>query len=262
MHDSWNVHRRQLDALVRDATQALLAYVRANPGMTSDDLQFIYEALVDQFGTGAAESALQTLEDSRTAAGVRHLPAPVRAGLPPPAQVAGTFGWAQSQAENVEELARVLAGPLGRLVRQPARQTVFSSTQAAGTRWARIPGGKACWFCLMLASRGAVYHSKESASLTSKRSATAPEVKFRNKAAKGGHRYKLGQAEGDKFHDNCDCQVVEVHDDAELPPIVEELYDEWVEVTWNDGLPGGSQLQRWKEHIAQTRPNGEAARPK
>ena len=262
MHEAWNAHRRQLDALVRAATQALLTFVNANPSMTVEELQFIYEALVDLYGAGAAESALLTLEGSRAAAGLQHLPAPVRAGLPPPAQVSGTFGWAASQAENVQDLARVLAGPLGRLVRQPARQTVFASTKEAGTRWARVPGGTACWFCLMLASRGAVYHSRESASLTSKRSAVTPEVKFRNKSAQAGHSYKQGQAEGDKFHDNCDCQIVEVHDDSELPPIIEELYDEWVDVTWTDGAPGGNQLQLWKEHIAKTRPNGEAARPK
>lgn len=262
MHESWNLHRKQVDALVRDATRTLLTFARSNPDMTADDLRFVYEALVEQFGAGAAESAMYALQESRSEAGLLDLPEPVRAGLAPSGQVAGTFGWAQSQAEDTQELARVLAAPLGRLVRQPARQTVFSSTKVAGTRWARIPGGKACWFCLMLASRGAVYHSRQSATFTSKRSARSPETRYRNATAQRGHRYKIGQAEGNRFHDNCDCQIVEVHDSTELPPIVEELYEEWEEVTWKDGMPADDQLQRWKEHIANTRPNGEAARPK
>ncbi len=72
-----------------------------------------------------------------------------------------------------------------------------------GVRFARVPGGgETCTFCLMLAGRGAVYHSRKSAG------------EFRH------------------FHRHCDCKVVpgfENDPDAELVEGVrpKELRDQW-----------------------------------
>lgn len=57
----------------------------------------------------------------------------------------------------------------------------------AGGKWARVPVGDTCAWCLMLASQGAWYLSKESATLKER---------------------------GDKFHDGCNCVAV-YHADAE-----------------------------------------------
>lgn len=59
---------------------------------------------------------------------------------------------------------RAVASVLGR-----SRNTVVNSAHAAGTRWCRVPERGACWFCLMLASRGAVYSSKDTAKGTTGR---------------------------------------------------------------------------------------------
>lgn len=63
---------------------------------------------------------------------------------------------------------------------QPGRDTIAHSTGAdpAKARWARVPVGKTCAFCLVLASRGPAYRSAETA----------------------------GQAR--KFHGDCDCTAV------------------------------------------------------
>lgn len=262
MDQAWHVHKRQSDAIVRQATTMLIDFARRNPAMTVDDLRFIYEAVIDQYGSAAAESALQALITSREADGYDSLPGPVVVDRVPPGQIAGTFDWAVSQTEDPQALARKLVGPLGRLVQQTGRRTVLESTALAQTRYARVPGPNACWFCLMLASRGAVYRSRETASLTGERSGTTPERRFRNDAAQAGHSYNLGTANGASFHDNCDCTVVEIKDTRELPPLVSDLYDEWVEVTWDASGPAPDQIGLWKKHIAETRPNGETIRPK
>jgi len=65
------------------------------------------------------------------------------------------------------------AAALGRLEQhvdeltlRPGRDTIARNTgrDPAGPRWARVPVGKTCAFCLVAASRGAVYRSEESAS--------------------------------------------------------------------------------------------------
>ncbi len=72
-----------------------------------------------------------------------------------------------------------------------------------GVRFARVPTGwETCTFCLMLASRGAVYHTRK----------TAGEFKH--------------------FHRRCDCKVVPGFEDDPMAELVEgyrprELYDRW-----------------------------------
>lgn len=72
-----------------------------------------------------------------------------------------------------------------------------------GARFARVPTGfETCTFCLMLASRGAVYHTRK----------TAGEWKH--------------------FHRNCDCKVVPSFEDDPLAEVVDgvnprDLYDKW-----------------------------------
>src|SRR5699024_3124565 len=88
---------------------------------------------------------------------------------------------------------------LDELVKQPYRSTLQRSAAAAGAGWARVPSGaETCSFCLMLASRGAVYESERSA---------------------GG--------DGHKFHGDCDCTPVLARSDADLPYDVEALYDQY-----------------------------------
>lgn len=120
-------------------------------------------------------------------------------------QARGSFRWAMNTSvreggELDRELAkRKLAGIVNRLVAQPARETVFGATVAAGTRFARVPEPGACAFCLMLASRGAVY-SRETVVKT------------------GGGR---------EYHDNCRCLGIEVARPADLPQINRDLGSFW-----------------------------------
>lgn len=73
------------------------------------------------------------------------------------------------------------------MVRQFGRDTVVRSAGSNKRMYARVPGGTdSCAFCLMLASRGFAYHSRQKA---------------------GGDLLK--------FHGNCSCEIVP--DDGQVP---------------------------------------------
>lgn len=124
--------------------------------------------LVAQYGETAAAVAADFYDDLRDKAGA---PGRFRAVLADPVD-----------AEVVRAQARWAIGPLfgetdggaalGRLQQvtdeltlRPGRLTIAQSAghDPAKARWARVPVGKTCAFCLMLASRGAVYGSAASA---------------------------------------------------------------------------------------------------
>ena len=68
------------------------------------------------------------------------------------------LNWALSTADQWGN-TQVL---LDELVKQPYRSTFQNSAHASGAGWARVPAGShTCNWCLMLASRGGVYHSKQ-----------------------------------------------------------------------------------------------------
>lgn len=107
-----------------------------------------------------------------------------------------------------------------------------------GARFARVPAGaETCTFCLMLASRGAVYHSRK----------TAGEFKH--------------------FHRHCDCKVVpgfEDNPDAELvegvkPRELYERYKQFKEIDETEGAEfrreGRAQAKdsRWRQGIGESR---------
>lgn len=100
--------------------------------------------------------------------------------------------WAIGQASAGGLLVTIL----DELVKQPYRSTMQRSAAAAGGAWARVPSGsETCAWCLMLASRGAVYETAQ------------------------------GAGEGRKYHGDCDCTPVLARSDDDLPYDVEKLYD-------------------------------------
>lgn len=75
---------------------------------------------------------------------------------------AARMRWASIQPAAMANLV----GILDELVKNRARETMQVSAQESGLRFARVPtGAKTCAFCRMLASRGAVYLTRQSASM-------------------------------------------------------------------------------------------------
>lgn len=259
---TWNRHKHQLAKIVQAATADLIQFIQKNPTANSLQMEMVFQTLVGNYGLAATESAMLALESTRRAAGMWDvLPTAEPAALPPPEQMSAVFRFAGTTLTEYDaaQLARALAGPLGRLIQQPARQTVYDATVRAGTRYARLPGPKACDFCLMLASRGAVYTSKKAATTVhGKRNRTPATTYYRNPAGGGGHTYTQGRRPEElKFHDNCSCTAIESIHDADVPQILVDLQDEWDRVTKTaDGLPMDNQREVWRNHIRNTRPNG------
>ncbi|OFO13402.1 hypothetical protein HMPREF3088_05640 [Corynebacterium sp. HMSC22B11] len=111
-----------------------------------------------------------------------------------------------------------LSGALNRMVLLPARSTIVNNL-GSDRSFARVPEPGACLWCLMLASRGAVY-----------RASTA--------------LYK----DGARYHDNCRCVAVEVSAHAPLPRINQEL-----EAAWKKAQEGGGTqadlYRNWEDYL-------------
>lgn len=145
------------------------------------------DALVLTYGRPAALVAAQYYDDLREAS--PNATGAYRATLadaPASAKVEGTVRWAVGEPDVLAALSPALQ----RFILQYGRNTIAlnSARDTAAGKWARVPSGRVtCKFCLMLASRGPVYRTAESA----------------------------GRAM--KYHDGCDCTPVQIWDGDDLP---------------------------------------------
>lgn len=152
-------------------------------------------ALTETYGRPSSLIAAQFYDDLRAAspnaAGKFRA---VLGGGTDPAQIDGTVRWAVEaltgdSPDDAAALAR-LDGAAQRLISDYGRDTIALSSSRDPSRgaWARVPyGRKPCDFCKMLASRGAVYHSRQSA------------------------------GDGGSFHDNCHCVPTQIWEGDSYP---------------------------------------------
>lgn len=211
------------DGAASDVEVAVLAWCRAHEGATvaekREAAKLIMEGFVQGYDDVAAEFAAQWYDDLAERNGARLQQAVTMTAYKP---------------KFVDEVARYQAKKLvkggdaafakacGEYARNDAfrslNETIISNVGrdgGKGVRFARVPTGfETCTFCIMLASRGAVYHTRKSA------------------------------GEFKHFHRHCDCKVVpgfEDDPDAELVEGVrpEELRDLYVRFKEIDdcGLP-------------------------
>ncbi|WP_316667999.1 hypothetical protein [uncultured Propionibacterium sp.] len=171
-----------IDAAVKAAERQLAGFLAgldpSQPGAI-EALAAYVEALAQQYGTVAAAAAADWYEELRAADGLTALADDTIDG----ARVQSSARYLDTSGDP-----QALAGRLGGLLQQhifgAGRQTIGASMDAdpADVRYARIPRGpKTCAFCSMLASRGWVYRSKETAAQRKK---------------------------GGRYHDRCDCAIV------------------------------------------------------
>lgn len=188
--------------------------------------------IVSAYGAQAAASAAdyvfiqRSLDDALAGLDYPTVASPVGAD-----QAVKSFDWstflkdADFVNDNRTMALKKLQGTLNRLVLSPARDTVFRATQDAGTGFARVPEPGACPFCLMLASRGAVYTRKSAL-----------------------------QAKGMRaFHDHCRCVAIECHYENDVPRINRDLQNQWRALS--DKLGGTSpSLEQWGKHLNSLTP--------
>ncbi|MBV7294921.1 hypothetical protein KRX51_03180 [Corynebacterium sp. TAE3-ERU12] len=235
-------YKRQLDDLVFLARADLLDWWTAKNRYGKDPDQLInymeepFTVITQAYGEEAAYTAVDTLILNRSLEDeLMFLPTPEAAEVAKVQQLRGTLRWAvHSSIEdglmNRALIRRKLEGAIARLVLQPARQTVEKNTKRDGTRYARIPEPGACSFCLMLASRGAVYS-----------------------------RDKVTMSDMSKYHDNCRClgieapQATDEDPFAGLPPVNRQLRDMWDSRVAVDGMSPAERKTLWRRVIFDER---------
>lgn len=181
-------------------------------------------ALVRRYGSASATLAVRQYLADRLAAGVRGPFSPRPAPLPPLPQVGATVSWATqplwSATPDVAAAQQRLQGAADMLVMDVGRQTVVDNVQrdrhAKG--WARIPEPGACYFCLALATRGAVY--KEST------------ADFRS-------------------HDHCRCHAEPVFNAYEPSAAIRDAQRIYREST--AGVSGAEKLRAFRKAIESTK---------
>lgn len=156
-----------------------------SPQWQRDLLLDAIPALVRKYGNVAATAAAEWYERTR-ATQVDGPYEPVSADLFPDAAIQATIRYKAGDLFNggSADMAAFLNGALNRWVQYSGRETIARNIRRdpSKPRFARVPtGAKTCAFCEMLASRGFVYLSEQSAKAT-----------------------KLLRA----YHNHCDCQAV------------------------------------------------------
>jgi len=186
-----------LSKLVRDELAGFFGTLDlAKPEAVRDALLEFIPLLVSEYGSVAESLALDYYNELRAASGASGV---FRASA------AGVSG---VPAVAVESKVRYLAGQLwtpdpasmlgglllaaDKYVKQPGRNAIAQNADREGVAWARVPSGaKTCAWCLVLASRDAVYASEKSA---------------------------LTRADGEKYHGKCDCIPTRIASAKDYPP--------------------------------------------
>lgn len=152
-------------------------------------------------------------------------------------RVTGPVSWKSSYKRTGSEaaasraMAESLSGAAQRLALSGARDTVDATVRRSRriVGWRRVADEDPCAFCAMLASRGAVYKSR----------AVALEV-GRSDRIRGPRR--AGQA----YHDNDQCVAEPLYVGEDEPEWVDELYQQWLEVTGDHY--GAAKVDAWRRY--------------
>jgi hypothetical protein len=209
-------HRRALAQVARlterDLTRLWRTLPLSDAATTTVALVDSLPIITDTYGEVAATLAADLYDEARSHPGT------YRARTAPPAplgQVEALARWAVtplwSDAPDLLAAFGRLRGGTERLVLQPARRTIEDSARndPVRTGYARHPNPGACDFCLMLASRGAVYATREAALTV------------------GTGRIRGTQQAGEPFHDSCRCTHVPVFAPDDLPDLNRQLQAIW-----------------------------------
>ncbi len=134
------------------------------------------------------------------------------------------------------EAGAIAAGAADREALRGGRDLVAtaSRTDARVLGWARVTDSDPCAWCAMLASRGAVYKTRQSAAL------------------KDADELPVDPRDVEKFHALCHCQTVPVYSRTQfMSEDAKRLRADWDRVT--RGLTGRGAVTAWRRHIAAQR---------
>lgn len=219
--------------------------------------------LIAPYESTAGELTALWYEESAPELAFRATPA----ALTPGEQLATSTRWALGAAGDVA-LTRI-AGFTQRAIFNASRETIIGNhRREPGSTWARHASSNACAFCKMMATRGAVYSTKEAARYVG---AERWEAKRNYKGQKVGHdigragRVRGTQPAGEKYHDKCFCTAIEVRPghSYEPPPYVEKWNEEYIAaVRATDGVGefGAIDTKAVLAHMRASESSAKAAR--
>lgn len=147
-------------ALQRDVDKAWAA-LHGDP----DQYRTAVSALVTEYSKASISLNHEHYVALRDQAGVTSLAAVPVVTPADPVYIDTTIRWAMSPAAGTEDgIAVRTVGVAQKLVANSGRREMFTAMDSDRVnRWARVTSGSSCYFCRMLASRGAVYRSDTSA---------------------------------------------------------------------------------------------------
>ena len=202
------------DGAARRIESGIWAWLQTDEGRAAsvaecrEHAKSLMSGVIQDYDEAAASLAAQWYDKQAEDAGYGKLPSAVTATTYDPKTVDET---ARYQAKKLARgdlrgFARY-CGELGRNdVLRSLNETIIRNAgrdKKRGVRFARVPtGAETCTFCLMLAGRGAVYHSRKTAG------------EFRH------------------FHRRCDCKVVPCFEDDPMAEIVEGHDPHVAQRTW------------------------------
>lgn len=159
--------RRVAELAQREIDRTWLGISSLSPVDAKELIADLALDLVDTFGPIAAALAADFYEEVRLDEGIQSPHSVIVANAPVAEKVASSAFWASQplfDGKPIAARARLL-GAVQRHVQQAGRDTLFQNgdNDRARPRWARRPDGNPCKWCSMLASRGAVYLSEDTA---------------------------------------------------------------------------------------------------
>lgn len=185
-----------LSKLVRDALEAFFRSLDlSRPEAARDALLGFVPVLVARYGDVTATIAADFYEEMRASSGApgRFTAVTAAAVAPGPVEAKVRFLAGHLWTPTPDLMLGGLLTAADKYVKQPGRNTIAQNAHREGVRWARVPtGAKTCAFCLMLAGRTGqwLYKSERSA---------------------------IYDANGEKYHGDCDCQPIRVTSEADYP---------------------------------------------
>lgn len=145
---------------------------KTDPGIAYEEALAYAEYLIEHYGESAALNASELYEATNDVSN---------------AAVSGSVKRPELERairflvyEGTAQAAYAVRNMLKKQVKSYAHETMMDNSRSDGIRFARVPVGETCAFCLMLASRGFEYYSEESA----------------------------GKGSLNAFHDDCDCEII------------------------------------------------------
>lgn len=177
----------------------------ADPRAAVAALEAFMPDLVAAYGDVAATVAADWYDALRGQAGVSGSYRARLAEPLPAEQVRASTRWASDplfgRQPDPDRALGMLSNAVQRLVQQQGRDTMTRNARSdpSRPRWMRVPHGRTCAFCLMLASRGPVYLSAQTAGAWN------------------------------RYHDACDCQPMPHWPGQDVPYDPDELYSHYLE---------------------------------